>query len=157
MSELRIQDAAGTGGKILAVRALPDTDLIEGIEAACKKNNVKYAYVSCLGSLKSTGYMIAVPKPEAKIGMAYGDMIKVEGPIEILSCAGTVCQRDGAYDCHIHAAMSDKTGKVLGGHIVKGQNPTWATLDIMIFEVKDAQLQRRFDDETELNQFYPVK
>ena len=35
---IRFQDACGKTGKTVAVRLLPDTDLVEGIEAACEKN-----------------------------------------------------------------------------------------------------------------------
>ena len=45
---IRVQDACGKTGKTIAVRLLPKTDLIEGIEEACKKNDVKYAYVSVI-------------------------------------------------------------------------------------------------------------
>lgn len=62
---IRFHEACGKTGKAVAARLLPDTDLIEGIEAVCEKNNIKHAYVSCFGSFKRTGYMYLVPKPEA--------------------------------------------------------------------------------------------
>ena len=49
---IRFHDACGTTGKTVAARLLPDTDLIEGIEEVCKKNNIKHAYVTCFGSFK---------------------------------------------------------------------------------------------------------
>ncbi len=38
--------------KTVAARLLPGTDLIEGIEEVCKKNDIKHAYVTCFGSFK---------------------------------------------------------------------------------------------------------
>ena len=41
---IRFHDACGTTGKTVAARLLPDTDLIEGIEEVCKKNNICHTY-----------------------------------------------------------------------------------------------------------------
>ena len=49
---IRFHDACGTTGKTVAARLLPDTDLIEGIEEVCKKNNIKlfacYIKIICI-------------------------------------------------------------------------------------------------------------
>jgi predicted DNA-binding protein with PD1-like motif len=152
MSGLRIQDACGKTGRIVVARLLPDTDLIEGIAEACRKNGIKQGYVSLLGSLKRCGYKYAVPVPESKIGVAYGELWRVEGPLEIINCSGMICQKDGQYDLHIHGSMCDKKGAMFGGHIVPGENITAATIDAMIWEVTDLTMARAFDDETDLVQ-----
>ena len=152
---IRFADACGKTGKTIAARLLPETDLIEGIEAVCEKNSVKHAYVTCFGSFAKTGYMYLVPKPEAKIGAGYGDVFTCEGPVEFLNGTGVVCQNDGKYDTHFHATMCDKTGKVFGGHIVKGQTPTLTTVDLVIVEIADVEMLRVFDEETALTQFLP--
>lgn len=157
MSTIRIQDACGEAGKVVAVRLLPGTDLIEGIEEACKKNDIKYAYATCFGSFASVGYMYLVPKPEAKVGAGYGDVIKQDGPIEFLNGTGVVCQKDGQYDTHFHATMCDKTGTVFGGHMVKGYNPTLTTVDLILIETSGVQMLRVADEETALTQFLPIK
>ena len=133
---VRFNDASGLVGKSVAVRLLPDTDLIEGIEAACEKNEIKHAYVSCFGSFKNAGYMYLVPKESTKVGAGYGDVIKKDGPIEFLNGTGVVCQNAGKYDTHFHATMCDKEGVVFGGHIVKGTTNTLTTVDLVIFEIK---------------------
>lgn len=154
---IRVQDACGNTGKTIAVRLLPGTDLIEGIEEACKKNDVKYAYVSCFGSFSCAGYMYLVPKPEAKVGAGYGEVIKKDGPIEFLNGTGVVCQNNDDYDTHFHATMCDKTGALFGGHIVKGTTLALTTVDLVIIEIKDVKMLRAFDEETGLTQFVPTK
>lgn len=154
---IRFSDACGSTGKTIACRLLPGTDLIEGIEAACVKNEVKYAYVSAFGSFNAAGYMYLVPKPEAKVGAGYGAVIKKEGPIEFLNGTGVVCQKDGNYDTHFHATMCDQTGTVFGGHIVKGTTPALTTVDLVIVEITDVQMLRAYDEETDLTQFVPKK
>lgn len=155
MNHIRVQQASGTVGKTVAARILPGTDLIEGIEFACKENGIKHAYVTCFGSFDAAGYMYLVPKPEAKVGAGYGDVLKAEGPIEFLSGTGVVCQKDGEYDTHFHGTMCDKTGNVFGGHMVKGCNPALTTIDTIIMEVEGIEMLRTSDEETALTQFYP--
>ncbi|MEG0408700.1 MAG: DNA-binding protein [Bacilli bacterium] len=154
---IRFVDACGKTGKIIVARLLPNTDLIEGIEEVCKKNNVKYAYVSCFGSFLKTGYMYLVPNKDAKVGAGYGEVIVVDGPVEFLNGTGVVCQNNENYDIHFHATMCDKTGSVFGGHIVKGYTPTLTTVDLIILEVEDVEMLRTFDEETGLTQFLPTK
>lgn len=153
---IRVQDACGKTGKTIAARLLPGTDLIEGIEEVCKKNDVKYAYVSCFGSFSNAGYMYLVPNKEAKVGAGYGDVIKKEGPIEFLNGTGVVCQNNGNYDTHFHATMCDATGVVFGGHIVKNTTPALTTVDLVVIEITDVKMLRAFDEETALTQFVPT-
>ena len=41
MSEVRVNYACGTTGKMIAARILPGTDLLTGLEEICIKNEVK--------------------------------------------------------------------------------------------------------------------
>lgn len=154
---IRFHDACGSTGKTIAARLLPNTDLIEGIEAVCEKNGVKHASVSCFGSFSKCGYMYLVPKAESKIGVGYGAVIECDGPIEFLNGTGVVCQNSGKYDVHFHATMCDKTGKVFGGHIVKGRTTTLTTVDLVIIEIAGIEMLRVSDEETALTQFFPTK
>lgn len=157
MSNVRFQDACGTAGRVVAVRLLPGTDLLTGIEEACKKNGIEYALVNCFGSFSCAGYMYLVPKEAAKVGAGYGDVLKKEGPIEFLSGVGVVCKKEGACDIHFHGTMCDKNGAVFGGHLVKGENPALTTVDLVIIEVAGVEMLRQYDEETDLTQFYPQK
>lgn len=154
---IRFNDACGKTGKAVAARLLPNTDLIEGIQAVCEKNEIKYAYVSCFGSFAKCGYMYLVPKADAKIGAGYGAVLECDGPIEFLNGTGVVCQNADKYDIHFHAVMCDQTGKVFGGHIVKGRTPTLTTVDLIIIEIEDVEMLRGSDEETALTQFFPKK
>ncbi len=155
MEELRVQTAAGSVGKVIAARLLPGTDLILGIEKACRDNGIPHAYVTCFGSFKAAGYMYLVPQEKAKVGAGYGDVVKRPGPVEFLSGTGVVCQKDGDYDTHFHGTMCDQYGTVFGGHIVKGTTPTLTTVDLVIFEVRGVAMLRVDDEETALTQFFP--
>ncbi|WP_108669345.1 PPC domain-containing DNA-binding protein [Peribacillus acanthi] len=154
---IRAHYATGLAGKIVAARLLPGTDLLTGIEEICKENNIQFGSITnCFGSLQRTGFFYLIPKPDSSVGVGYGDLKVVEGPIEFLNGTGVVCQRDNQYELHVHGTMCDKEGIVFGGHLVKGENPV-LTVDLLITEIKEMDLFRKFDEETGGNQFYPVK
>lgn len=156
MSKTNIQYATGSIGKTVAGRLLPGTDLITGIEAICKENNITYASIAnCFGSFEEASYMYLVPQKDSVVGAGYGELLHAEGPVEFLNGTGVVCQRDGEYDSHFHATMCDKEGTVFGGHMVKGKTPVLTTVDLIINEVKDANMYRGYDEETDLIQFNP--
>ncbi|WP_449538540.1 PPC domain-containing DNA-binding protein [Ferdinandcohnia sp. Marseille-Q9671] len=153
---VRANYAVGNTGKTVTARLLPGTDLLTGIEELCKKTDITYAsIVTCFGSFRKAGYFYLVPKPESKAGAGYGELTTIEGPVEFLNGTGIVCMRDGIYETHLHGTFCDKEGKVYGGHMVKGENPV-ITVDLILSEIVDVDLYRRFDDETGANQFYPV-
>ena len=52
-------------------------------------------------------------------------------------------------------ALGDSSGQVFGGHIVKGYTPTLTTVDLLIFEIKNIEMLRVYDEETDLTQFLP--
>ena len=78
-----------------------------------------------------------------------------DGPVEFLNGTGVVCQNNNDYDTHFHATMCDASGQVFGGHIVKGYTPTLTTVDLIIFEIKNIEMLRVYDEETDLTQFLP--
>lgn len=157
MSEVRVNYAGGTPGKMIAARILPGTDLLTGLEEICMLNGVKYGAVNCFGSFSAAGYMYLVPM-EAKVGAGYGDLIKREGPIEFLSGTGIITQTDkGITELHFHGTMCDKEGTVFGGHIVKGQCPVLTTVDVVIQEALGVEMIRKYDDETDLTQVFVEK
>lgn len=46
--------------------------------------------------------------------------IELNGGFEILSCIGNVSNREGKLFVHAHITISDKEGKVFGGHLMPG-------------------------------------
>jgi len=112
--------------------------------------------VNCIGSLQKAGYYILVPN-NAKLGAGYGDVNRVEGPVELMNGMGLITEKDGKSEIHFHATMCDKKGTVFGGHIVKGENPALATVELVIHEILDIKMARQYDEEADGNHFSPSK
>ncbi len=90
-----------------AFRLEPGQDLKETIEAFAAANEIKAGWVStCVGSLTQYAIRFAnQPGPST-----------CNGHFEITSLSGTV----SINGCHLHIAISDGAGKMLGGHLCKG-------------------------------------
>ena len=107
-------------------------DLKEGILHTIKQNNIEAGMVICIvGSLNS-----------ATLRMATEKIKTFKGPFEIVSAEGTVAENG----IHVHIAISDAEGHVLGGHLKKGCIiKTTAEIGILKF---NKSLKRIFDPKT---------
>jgi predicted DNA-binding protein with PD1-like motif len=145
---LRMVFATGRLSKALMIRVLPGSDLLEGIEQACKETGIRAGMVvSCIGSLQKASFLFVVPA-QNKVGAQYGDPLILEGPLEFLGAQGTVGLEDsGNVFVHLHGLASDKNGTVHGGHLVKGECPVLITCEVGIAPVEGVRLVRRMDPE----------
>ena len=91
-----------------------------------------------------------------KAGAGYSDPNSVEGPIGILSAQGTIgLEENGDLFTHVHALLGDKTGKIFGGHLVKGTCPVLVTCEIMINAYDTIRLRRTYDPEVDFKVLMP--
>lgn len=157
MAELRTKCVCGKFGKIIPVRLLPGTDLMNGLKKVCEDNGVRHGtLLTAIGSLRKLTIQLLAPNEKVKLGAAYTKPQTIPGPIEILGIQGVILETEtGEVVLHLHGIFCDKDGKTFGGHIVPGENPVLATLDAVISEVAGVRLTRRYDEETELNLFSP--
>ncbi len=74
--------------------------------------------------------------------------IEMKGGFEILSCIGNVSVRDGKPFVHAHITLSDRDGKVFGGHLIPGTKVF--ACEVFIDEFTGEDLVRERDEETDL-------
>lgn len=118
-------------------RLKPGTDLLEGIEAYVKEHKLRAAVViSVVGSVKKAKIRFSDAK----------EATEIPGPFEIVSLVGTSgFGNEGGR--HFHIAVSDRTGKTMGGHLVEGC-PIYTTAEVVLGELKDLEFARKVDPET---------
>ncbi len=113
-------------------RIKPHEDLKKGIISLLKQKEIKSGVIICIvGSLNS-----------ATLRMANGNVKTFEGPFEIVSAEGTLSS-DGI---HVHIAISDTEGHVIGGHLRSGCIIN-TTAEICILKLNKS-IKRVFDPET---------
>ena len=117
-----------------ALRLNPGKDLKLSLLAFATEYKLKAAFImTCLGSLE-----------EAAIRMAGGREVKqFSDKLEILSLTGTFSDRGG----HFHICVSDKNGRVIGGHLMEGCI-IYTTAEIVIGEAPGIEFRRAEDIET---------
>jgi uncharacterized protein len=89
--------------------------------------------MTCAGSLRR----VAIRFADAK------EATSLEGPFEIVSLSGTF-SADGA---HVHIAVSDGTGRTIGGHLAEGA-VVYTTAEVVIGEIAGMKFRRVVDPVT---------
>lgn len=126
--------------KIHAFRLKPGDLLRESIEYFCKEKEIHSGViVTAVGNVK-----------KAILRMADERIVKeYESPFgfEVVSLVGTIAHGDG----HIHMSISDKEGKVFGGHLKYG-SVVGVTCEVILHEISELEFTREFDEATGFNE-----
>ncbi|MCY6370810.1 PPC domain-containing DNA-binding protein [Clostridium ganghwense] len=120
--------------KTYSIRLIRGQDLKEELINFTRENNIKAGCIlTCVGCVT-----------RATLRMANASLIKdFENNYEIVSLVGTLC-KDGV---HLHISLSDKDGKVIGGHM-KENCLVGTTAEIIIGELENVNFTREFDEQT---------
>ena len=109
---------------VIAIRLKPGEDLKQSLLRYCIDQKIDAAYMlSCVGSLR-----------QAAKGTVF------ERPLEIVSLEGTLSQ----YGVHLHIAVSDSEGQVIGGHLMDGST-IYTTAEIVLGIVPNTIFKREID------------
>ena len=108
-------------------------DLIEYINEYAAKEDIRTAVVSGIGTLQNPviGYFMEEKGAYKKI--------ELSGMYEITSLEGNISLKDGHLFTHIHINLGDADGKILGGHLIKGNV---YVAEIVIIELSGTPLER---------------
>ncbi len=120
-------------------------DLVEGLLDACRRRQVRTGAVVVIGALESaevTHYDIH--------GRSYRPGRPLSGPLEILTAAGNLSEREGDLSLHLHVTLSregDNGIEVLGGHLLAG---VVFACEFTVTALDDVLLRRGEDPDTGL-------
>ncbi|MDD2766520.1 MAG: DNA-binding protein [Candidatus Moranbacteria bacterium] len=124
--------------KQLTFRLKPGQYLKEEIEKIAVEKEIKAGVLlSIVGGLENAILRMAASEPDNQIVKEWDE------PFEIVSGTGTI-SKEG---CHIHISVSDKQGKVIGGHLKDGCEIKY-TAEIVIGIFDDVSYERVFDENT---------
>ena len=120
--------------KLMPLRLPPGADLRAAIEAAMSQRGSSASFVlSGIGSLTDTKLRLAGAQ----------EITTIIGSAEIVSISGSVSP-DGA---HLHMAVADAQGVVLGGHVVYG-NTVRTTAEVLLGLLPAWEFARELDPAT---------
>ena len=150
MGNLDMEMAQGKLGRVVALRLKPGTDVLLGLEEACKRSGINNGVIlSAIGSLDSPHFCDVVEVP-TKAGYGYGEVLHLTGPIELTNASGIICHDDeGNTNLHVHMTLTDRHGNAHGGHLVE-VTKVLLTVDVIIGEISGIVMGRKFDNELEV-------
>lgn len=124
--------------KEYAFRLKHGDDIKRSIENYCLENGINTGII-----LSAVGCIY-----HAKIRLAKAiDILDVEDDFEVLSLNGTISSGRS----HLHIALSNDKGEVLGGHLLEGSVVN-TTLEVVIGSLEEYRSKRCFDDSTGYNE-----
>ena len=124
--------------RTFVIRLTDGQDLKEELLSFVKSKNIKAGFIiTSVGSLKKAALRLAGAKETKTFNEKF----------EITSLVGTLSQ-DGL---HLHVALSDKKGNVIGGHLADGCIIN-TTAEIIIGEFEDKIFSRELDKKTGFNE-----
>ncbi|MBW3698295.1 DNA-binding protein [Vibrio sp. T187] len=118
----------------IAIRLTKGQDLKVELQRLVDQYDVKAGTIaSCAGCVQ-----------KLNIRLANADFTKfIEAPFEIVSLMGTLT----ASHQHVHIAVADEQGSVLGGHLLEGTIVSH-TAELIIHRYDDMEFTREHDDST---------
>ena len=123
------------------IRLFPNESIIDELEKACKKHDVKTAIViSGIGQLKNfkLGYF---KKKNDYIPEGF------KKPYELLSLSGNITKEGTDYNIHMHAVLGNENKNTVGGHLLKGL--VEVTNEIVLIKT-DFDIKRKIEEKTGL-------
>ena len=127
----------------LSCRLKRGSDLKDSIEKICIENDVDTAII-----LSGVGCLYKV---KIRLAKAEG-YLEDDNDYEIVSLNGTVSKGSA----HIHIALSDETGKTIGGHLMEGCLVN-TTCELVMGVLEEYSSERKFDQETGYDEICFVK
>ncbi|MGY2131396.1 PPC domain-containing DNA-binding protein [Hymenobacter sp. HD11105] len=128
-----------------ALRLAPGQDLRQQLQAFVQANQLKAAtIVTGVGSLTTVRLRLANQEGPTEY----------RGHFEVVSLVGTLSVNGS----HLHLAVSDSTGRTIGGHLVDG-NLVYTTMEIVIGVLEDLEFRRETDPVSTYQELvvYPAK
>lgn len=119
-----------------------DADLYDTLSKIVIEEDIRIGKIMAIGAVTNAviGYFDQNKKEYLKIELHDG--------FEILSCIGNVSVRDGKPFVHAHITLSDREGKVFGGHLMPGTKVF--ACEVFIDEYAGEDLIREKDASTDL-------
>jgi uncharacterized protein len=118
------------------------TDLLYELNRLVKKRAISAGVIQVIGALSRAHLSFYDQQKRAYRELSF------EAPHEIVSGTGNISQRDGSPYVHLHLALADQTGRVVGGHCLEGC--TIYAVEYVIFPMDGITPKRTFDETTGL-------
>lgn len=114
--------------KVLMGSIDKDSDLLLALKELAVKQGIMAGRIEILGCVSESvvGYFNIKSK---KL-----DYVKYRDFMNIVSCTGTITEKNGEPYVHLHIALSDNEGEMFGGHLAEGTIVYNSEFTIAVYE-----------------------
>ena len=149
---------SGSPGKILVARIKSGNDLLLSLKNVVEENGIKAGTIlSGVGLLGKARIRNVKEFPKHfPISDEQRAVVSLNGPLEILCLSGNISMVEGKPSIHIHASLSyyrDNSINVVGGHVIEGCT-VYSFAEVVIMEIENISMEKRFDEETKTFQLF---
>jgi predicted DNA-binding protein with PD1-like motif len=128
-------------GRIVFAQFCRGEDLLEAITLAAEKSHITAGFFILIGTLE-----------KANLGFyrqGKYKTIKIDYPLEIVSCIGNISIKENKPFVHAHISVSNDKGEVMGGHLMSGCIIA-AAGELVLIEAANTRLLRKLNEKTQL-------
>ena len=118
------------------------SDLLYELNRLVKNRSINAGIIQVIGALSRAHLSFYDQQKRAYQELSF------ESPHEIVSGNGNISLRDGTPQVHLHLALADQTGRVVGGHCLEGCSIF--AVEFVIFPLDKIDPKRAFDEATGL-------
>nr|MBO4517567.1 DNA-binding protein [Clostridia bacterium] len=129
---------------VIALRLDKGDDIAASVYKVAEKEKVKAATVSGIGA--TDNFTVGV----FDIGKKEYEKFNFFTNHEINSLTGNITEKDGKPYIHLHITATGSSGKVVGGHLIKGVISLTGEIIITVF---DGEITREFDGTLGINRW----
>ncbi|MEO6524495.1 MAG: DUF296 domain-containing protein [Mucilaginibacter sp.] len=122
--KIKLLSETGRGVKTYAIILNRGDDILSGLTEFAEKYHVTCAHFSGLGAI-SSGRLGCYDREKQMY-----HIIPVKGQAETVSFLGNIAMFNGKPTVHVHMAVAQSSGILLGGHLFQGT--VWPTLEITL-------------------------
>ena len=119
------------------------SDLLYAINRLVRDQSIKAGYIQLMGGLQRARLSYFDQQKRAYRELAF------DGPHEIVAGTGNISLRDDTPNVHLHLAIANHEGKVVGGHCLEGC--TIYAVEYVIIPFVGVEPRRIYDDKTGLH------
>lgn len=148
----------GKSGRIVVSRLKSGSDLLTSLKSIVREEEIESGIIlSSVGALKKASLRNLRNLPEEYPIENENRFFKdIDDVFEILAMSGDIFKENGEIQVHAHVVLShiekDEIS-VVGGHLVEGCE-VGGFAEIMIQEIEDLQMVKRFDEKTKTTQLF---
>lgn len=114
--------------RVLVGRLMRGEDVIEGLTEIASRNGIVAGSVRAIGAVEEAVLGFYDPGTFEYVELRFQE------PMEVCNIIGNISLRDGVPFVHVHATLSDATGKVVGGHVLPGCRVFALEYDVSVLE-----------------------